>query len=223
LRLDKQLAEQILSSPWRILFDVTRLDRIKVWEVRLNDVLSEFSRTLRIQGYIDFNIAGIAVLSAATIHRIKTEKLLQGDVPPKPKVKPDISVLPPIELPLRPEVVTATIQEVVTALQRALTQAAREKTSTVPPPVQENRLILADFLVKIEEELGRFLERLAEIFSQRDMITFSELVKGLPRIEAAKTFILLLFAAARHVVFLSQTEDQNDLIVLKGVADGGGG
>jgi hypothetical protein len=55
------------------------------------------------------------------------------------------------------------------------------------------------------------------------MITFSELVKGLPRIEAAKTFILLLFAAARHVVFLSQTEDQNDLIVLKGVADGGGG
>jgi segregation and condensation protein A len=124
---------------------------------------------------------------------------------------------------LRPEVVTATIQEVVTALQRALAQAAREKTSTVPPPVQENRLILADFLVKIEEELGRFLERLAEIFSQRDMITFSELVKGLPRIEAAKTFILLLFAAARHVVFLSQTEDQNDLIVLKGVADGGGG
>jgi segregation and condensation protein A len=124
---------------------------------------------------------------------------------------------------LRPEVVAATIQEVVTALQRALAQAAREKTSTVPPPVQENRLILADFLVKIEEELGRFLERLAEIFSQRDMITFSELVKGLPRIEAAKTFILLLFAAARHVVFLSQTEDQNDLIVLKGVADGGGG
>jgi segregation and condensation protein A len=119
--------------------------------------------------------------------------------------------------------VAATIQEVVTALQRALAQAAREKTSTVPPPVQENRLILADFLVKIEEELGRFLERLAEIFSQRDMITFSELVKGLPRIEAAKTFILLLFAAARHVVFLSQTEDQNDLIVLKGVADGGGG
>jgi hypothetical protein len=85
LRLDKQLAEQILSSPWRILFDVTRLDRIKVWEVRLNDVLSEFSRTLRIQGYIDFNIAGIAVLSAATIHRIKLRSSCRATFRPSPK------------------------------------------------------------------------------------------------------------------------------------------
>jgi len=205
-----------------MLFDVTRLDKIKVWEVRLYEVLSEFSKALRKQGYIDFNIAGIAILSAATIHRIKTEKLLQGDVPPKPKPKPDITVLPPIELPLRPEVVATTIQEVVSALQKALIQAAREKTSTTPPPVQENRLILADFLVKIEEELGKFLVRLAEIFREREMIAFSELVKDQPRIEAAKTFILLLFAAARRLVLLTQPEYGDDFYVYRGEFDGKG-
>ncbi len=216
MRLDNQLAGQILSSPWRILFDITRLDRLKVWEVSLNEVLAGFSQALRTYGYIDLNLCGIAVLSAATIHRIKTEKLLQGDEPPKPKPKPEINVLPPIEMPFKPELMTATIQEIVTALQKALSQSISKKTEATHPQVQENRLVLAEFLVKIEEELEKFVEKLATIFNDKDTITFTQLVKDMSKLEAAKTFILLLFAAARRIVLLFQPDDGNDLYIIWG-------
>lgn len=206
----------VLASPWRILFDVTRLDRVKVWEVRLNEVLHEFSQALRRHGYIDLNLCGIAVLSAATIHRIKTEKLLQGDVPPKPKPKPEINVLPPIELPFKPELMTATIQEVVSALQKALTQSARRTSEAAPPQIQENRLVLTEFLVRIEEELEKFIAKLQTLFLKKDTISFSELVRDASKLEAAKTFILLLFAAARRVVYLYQADEHEELIVLRG-------
>jgi len=216
LRLDNGFAEQLMTAPWRILFDVTRLDRVKVWEVRLSEVLTEFAQVLRVQGYIDFNICGIAVHSAAIIHRIKSEKLLQADQPPKPKPKPEINIMPPIELPFKPELITATLQEIVTALQKALSQSGRSKTEAAPPQIMENRLILNEFIVKIEEELDKFLEKLREIFSVRTSITFSELVEGMPRLEAAKTFILLLFAAARRYVMLLQADEFSDLVILGG-------
>ncbi|MCS6785312.1 MAG: hypothetical protein NZ581_08990, partial [Candidatus Caldarchaeum sp.] len=158
----------------------------------------------------------IAVHSAAVIHRIKSEKLLQADEPPKPKPKPEINVLPPIELPLKPELLTATVQEIVTALQKALSQSARKKTEVIPPQIQENRLILDQFIVKIEEELDKFVEKLRHLFATRSSVYFSELVSGLPRLEAAKTFILLLFAAARRYVLLLQSDDASDLVVLPG-------
>ncbi|MCS7110139.1 MAG: hypothetical protein NZ956_01540 [Candidatus Caldarchaeum sp.] len=210
------MAEQLMTAPWRILFDVTRIDRIKVWEVRLAEVLNEFAKALRTQGYVDFNLCGIAVHSAAVIHRIKSEKLLQADEPPKPKPKPEISVLPPVELPFKPELLTATVQEIVTALQKALSQSARKKTEAIPPQIQENRLILDQFIVKIEEELDKFLEQLRHLFAIQSSVCFSDLVTGLPRLEAAKTFILLLFAAARRYVLLLQSDDASDLVVLPG-------
>ncbi|MEM4573453.1 MAG: hypothetical protein QXF45_02790 [Candidatus Caldarchaeum sp.] len=214
--LENDLAEQLMTAPWRILFDVTRIDRIKVWEIQLAEILYEFSRTLRSQGYIDFNLCGIAVHSAAVIHRIKSEKLLQGDVPPKPKPKPEITVLPPIELPFKPELMTATIQEIVTALQKALSQSTLKKANSVPPQIQENRIILNEFIVKIEEELDKFIEKLRILFGQRNSVSFSELVYGCSRLEAAQTFILLLFAAARRYVLLFQPEDAGDLVVIRG-------
>ncbi|MEM2114284.1 MAG: hypothetical protein QXS12_02405, partial [Candidatus Caldarchaeum sp.] len=148
-----------------------------------------------------------------------------GEAPPKPaadsasakpKPKPEINIMPPIELPFKPELITATLQEIVTALQKALSQSGRSKTEAAPPQIMENRLILNEFIVKIEEELDKFLEKLREIFSVRTSITFSELVEGMPRLEAAKTFILLLFAAARRYVMLLQADEFSDLVILGG-------
>ncbi|MEM2024665.1 MAG: hypothetical protein QXG69_07785, partial [Candidatus Caldarchaeum sp.] len=115
-------------------------------------------------------------------------------------------------------------QEIVTALQKALSQSADRKSETVPPQVQENRIVLAEFLVKIEEELERFVEKLYQIFQQTDMISFTQLVKDMSKLDAAKTFILLLFAAARKFVVLIQFDGADDLQILKGEvlgADGG--
>ncbi|MDJ0269659.1 MAG: hypothetical protein NXY59_03745 [Aigarchaeota archaeon] len=142
---------------------------------------------------------------------------MQQDEPPTPKPKPEMLIPPPIQLPFKPEVVTTTLQELVEALQEALIQAAQEKAKTTPPAVQKNRIALADFIVKIEKELGEFIEHLMRLLEERGSILFSELVRGKPKLEAAKIFILLLFAAARgYVLLLQQDESSPDLLIARG-------
>jgi segregation and condensation protein A len=193
---------------------VTRLERVKVWEIQLSTILREFTQMLRQQGYIDLNAAGIAILSAATIHRIKTEKLLAGDEPPAPHPKPELIIPPAIMLPVKPEVITSTIEELVHALKTALTQASSRQADTVQPQVVEHRLVLTDFLIKIEQELENFLALLDSLLAQRYSILFSEMVRGKSKIEAAKIFILLLFAAARGRVLLLQEDESEDLTIV---------
>ncbi len=202
------------ASPWKVLFDVTRLERVKVWEVELSTILREFTQMLRQSGYIDLNAAGIAILSAAIIHRIKTEKLLEGDEPPTPKPKLELFIPPAISLPVKPEVITSTIEELVKALKTALEQASVRQADTVQPEVEEHRLVLSDFLVKIEQELENFIAFLDSLLSERHSILFSELVNGKTKLEAAKIFILLLFAAARGRVLLLQDDGSEDLTIV---------
>ncbi|MEM1944500.1 MAG: hypothetical protein QW756_02400 [Nitrososphaerota archaeon] len=194
---------------------------MKVWEIQLTSILREFTQVLRQRGYVDLSAAGIAILSAATIHRVRTEKLLEGDEPPAPKPKPDLLIPQAITLPVKPEVITSTIEELVQALHKALSEASEKRADTIQPQVEEHRLILSDFLIRIEEELEEFLALLDSVLAQRATILFSELVRGKPKIEAAKIFILLLFAAARGRILLLQNDESPDMIVGgAGVVDG---
>jgi len=205
-----------MDSPWRILLDVTKLERIKVWEVQLTRVLRDFTKYLQERGYVDFNLCGIVVLSAATIHRIKTQRLLQQDSPPQPREAPNLIIPEPIQVPFKPETYTTTLRELVEALHEALMQVVTEKTSRTGYVVEESRVELAEFLINFEEELEKFIEEIRRILAERGSITFSELVKGKRKIDAAKTFILLLFAAARDVVILLQEEASQDIIITPG-------
>lgn len=205
-----------VESPWRILLDVTRIERIRVWEVQLTQVLRDFTKYLKEQGYVDFNLCGIVILSAATIHRIKTQKLLQQDSPPQPKEAPNLIIPEPIQVPFKPETYTTTLRELVDALHEALMQVVTEKTSRASYVVEESRVELTEFLVNFEEELEKFIEEIRRILAERGSITFSELVMGKRKIEAAKTFILLLFAAARDVVTLLQEETSQDIVITTG-------
>jgi hypothetical protein len=97
----------IWSDPrWRVLFDVTRLDRVKPWQIKLVEVLRALMEELEKIGLIDLNSCGVAAYSAATIHRMKTELLLKADKPRS--VEDDLRrgimvVPPPIDLPCMPE------------------------------------------------------------------------------------------------------------------------
>jgi len=148
-----------MDSPWRILLDVTKLERIKVWEVQLTRVLRDFTKYLQERGYVDFNLCGIVVLSAATIHRIKTQRLLQQDSPPQPREAPNLIIPEPIQVPFKPETYTTTLRELVEALHEALMQVVTEKTSRTGYVVEESRVELAEFLINFEEELEKSSRR----------------------------------------------------------------
>jgi chromatin segregation and condensation protein Rec8/ScpA/Scc1 (kleisin family) len=58
--------------------------------------------------------------------------------------------------------------------------------------------------------------RLADMVKGQGIIEFTKLVRGLPRIEAIRTFILLLFLAQDGLVSLWQNEETEEIYIAVG-------
>lgn len=210
------MAEKIItiwSDPkWKILFDVTRIDRVKPWEVNLVSIIRALIEELEKLEIIDLNPCGIALYSAATIHRMKTEKLLKLDTPSQPKEKPQLIIPQPIDLPVPPEFMVLTIQELVSSLEAVLYH--KVKVANMPEQLQAfTELNFEDYLVKLEERIEEFIETLKHILLEYEQIEFKTLIGGSDRLEAVRKFILLLFAAARGVVEVFQDEGTGKIMV----------
>ncbi len=167
---------------------------------------------------LDLNSCGVAAYSAATIHRMKTELLLKADKPKpvdKEKIRELMIVPPPVDLPCMPEFMITTINELVQALRSIFMKPEKKNGG------EEEKMLLEvfdvkldEFLVRIEERLEEFLEGLRRIFGDKEIIDPKDIFSGVDRLEAARRFILLLFAAAKGVVELIE-DDEHRLIAVK--------
>ena len=217
----------IWSDPrWRILFDVTKLNRVKPWQIRLVEMIRALMEELERRSFLDLGSCGVAACSAATIHRMKTELLLKAD---RPRVEDGgrerevLVVPPPVDLPCMPEFMVVTVNELIRALKEIFSKANRKNDGG-----EEEKALLAvfdvkidEFLVKLEERLEEFLDGLRRIFGDKEIIGLSEVFEGVDKLEAARRFILLLFAAARGVVELIE-DDEFKLIAVKWNGGSGG-
>jgi len=195
---------------WRVLFDVTKLDRVKPWQIKLVEVIRALMEELEKYEKLDLNSCGIAAYSAATIHRMKTERLLKADIPSvenRRKITENLVVPPPVDLPYMPEFMITTIGELVQALRSLFLKTKRKKDDGEGIILDVFDVKMDDFLVKIEERLEEFLQGLQRIFGDKEIIDVSNLFMGVDRLEAARRFILLLFAAAKGVVELIEDEE----------------
>ncbi|MEM2189182.1 MAG: hypothetical protein QXG35_07620 [Nitrososphaerota archaeon] len=217
----------IWSDPrWRVLFDVTRLDRVKPWQIKLVEVLRALMEELGRIGIMDLSSCGVAAYSAATIHRMKTELLLKADRPraADDEFKREIMIVPPpIDLPCMPEFMVVAVGELIQALKDALSRSGQRGDGR-----EDEKALLAvfdveldEFLVKLEERLEEFLEGLWRIFGGKEIIDLRSIFDGVDRLEAARRFILLLFAAARGDIELIEDEEHK-LIAVKLNARSGG-
>ena len=195
------------NPEWRVLFDVTRLERVKPWQVKLAEIIESLMKELKNIGMIDFHSCGVAAFSAATIHRMKTERLLKFDIPRTPKERPNMTLPPPVNLPLIPDFMITTMNELIEALQNLLAKSRREKVKEERPPLEGFDVKLDEFLVKLEEELENFISTLRGRFESCEFISLSELIEDGDRLEVARRFILLLFTAARGLVEFVHDDD----------------
>ena len=195
------------NPEWRVLFDVTRLERVKPWQVKLAEIIESLMKELKNIGMIDFHSCGVAAYSAAIIHRMKTERLLKFDIPRTPKERPNMTLPPPVNLPLIPDFMITTMNELIEALQNLLARSRREKVKEERPPLEGFDVKLDEFLVKLEEELENFISTLRRRFESREFISLSELIEDGDRLEVARRFILLLFTAARGLVEFVHDDD----------------
>jgi chromatin segregation and condensation protein Rec8/ScpA/Scc1 (kleisin family) len=202
-------AERAVTD-WRLLLNPAELRRFRPWSVKLIPLISQLAEVVRGLS-ITLSQAGVAIYTAAVIHREKSERIDEQEQTRRFE-RPDLFVPPPIEIPLRGDVLTLTLLDVVRELMGVL-----EKMSGGPQSGKFEQINvdikLDDYLVKIEEEFGEFLEELMALLSSSPEFPLEELIRGLSRLEAVKRIILLLFAASRGYVDVLQDELTGRVIV----------
>ncbi|MBI3858846.1 MAG: hypothetical protein HY296_01190 [Thaumarchaeota archaeon] len=212
-------ASLLSRPPLNVLIDPTLARKKSPWEINLSELLKMFLEAITKTDIVDMRAAGTAVLSSATIYRLKVETLFLFERLRAQK-RPFDSSEPPqlIVMPFRYEVYSTNIEELFDELGRILQEIVTEDQGgpgpaqmlvpELPPPNLE------DYVISLQSLLSEFRGILVERLRATGKTRLSELIKGLSPIDAARVFILLLFAANSGEVVINQEETDDDALVV---------
>ena len=201
--------------PLSILFEIHRLEKIMPWDVNISFLLKTFLEEMEHRGEVDFRASGVALDSSSTIYLMKTKLLLKLEEPPPPPKSPPDFVPPPMFLPLRYELSSTTLENLLNVLDEVL-RGESIRPPPLPQPILPTPEIIPPidlYLLEIEEHMKIVYSQLCQLAGKGDLIGFSKLVAGLEKLEAVKTFIILLFLAQRGKIGLWQEEDTEELYI----------
>jgi chromatin segregation and condensation protein Rec8/ScpA/Scc1 (kleisin family) len=172
-------------------------------------------------GQVDFRASGVALDSSALIYLMKSKLLLKLEEPPAPPRTPPDFLPPPLFLPLRHELTSTTIRNLLEVLDDVLKGEKLihlEKTvaASVLPSPSEILPQLDLYLMEIELQMQKLHDSLSERVKGQGIIEFSALIKGAARLEAIRTFILLLFLAQDGKISLWQNEETEEIYITIG-------
>jgi chromatin segregation and condensation protein Rec8/ScpA/Scc1 (kleisin family) len=210
-----------LRPPINILFDISRLEKLTPWNVNIAFLLRQFLIEMDRLGKTDFRASGVALDSSALIYLMKAKLLLTLQDPPAPPKAPGDFVPPPLFLPLRHELTSTTIQHLLAVLDEVLKGEKmppfdRAVSHPVLPQASDLMPQFDQFMAELASQMDKLYARLLEMVKGAGIIEFATLVKGIPRIEAVRTFILLLFLAQDGLVSLWQNEETEETYIAVG-------
>lgn len=209
------------NPPWNILFELNRLRNIKPWDINISFLLSSFLEEMEKSGQVDFRASGVAVDSSSTIYLMKSKLLLKLEEPPAPplRVQPDF-LPPPLSLPFRYELTSTTIHHLLQVLDEVLKGervfALKPRVEPVLPPPSEFLPPVDVYMMEIEKQMGKLRRFLLRLSKESTPILFSKVVAGLKKLEAIKTFIVLLFLAQKGDLNLWQDPELNEIYITFG-------
>jgi segregation and condensation protein A len=214
-----------LQPPWDILFNIQRLQKINPWNINIAFLLLSFLEEMERRANIDFRASGIALDSSAFIYLLKSNLLLKLEKPPSTPPKSTVDFIPPPLIPpLRYELTTTTLQNLLEALDEALRSekmlSLKAPQKPILPPSEIIPTISA-YLMEIEDRIKDLLSKMRLLAERGEIITFSKLVNGLDKIEMIRIFIILLFMAQRGKVTLWQHEEFGEIYITLNSNSGG--
>jgi len=200
-----------LLPPWNILFEFHKLEKLTPWNVNIAYLLTTFLEHMEKTGQVDFRASGVALDSSALIYLMKSKLLMKLEEPPQPPKAPQDFLPPPLFLPLRHELTSTTIRNLLEVLDDVLKgeKLIRFEKAVAEPILPTPSEILPQldlYLMEIEVQMEKLYASLSERVKGAGLIEFSALIKGMRRLEAIRTFILLLFLAQDRRVNLWQDE-----------------
>jgi len=203
------------QPPLSILFEIHKLEKIMPWDVNISYLLTTFLEEMEHRGKVDFRASGMALDSSSTIYLMKTKLLLKLEEPPPPPKSPPDFVPPPMFLPLRYELSSTTLENLLNVLDEVL-RGESIRTPPPPQPILPAPEIIPPvdlYLLEIDKHMKNIYTQLCQLAGKGELIGFSRLVAGLEKLEAVKTFIILLFLAQRGKIGLWQEEDIEELYI----------
>jgi len=210
-----------MRPPWNILFDISRLEKLTPWNVNIAYLLRSFLTEMEKAGKVDFRASGVALDSSALIYLMKSKLLLTLQEPPiPPKVTSDF-VPPPLFLPLRHELTSTTIHHLLEVLDEVLKGEKplimdRVVPTRVLPEASDLMPQFDKFIAELQTQMDKLYARLSEMVKGQGIVAFSSLIKGVERIDAVRTFILLLFLAQKGLIGLWQDEETEEIFIAIG-------
>jgi chromatin segregation and condensation protein Rec8/ScpA/Scc1 (kleisin family) len=210
-----------MRPPWNILFEFHKLEKLTPWNINIAYLLTTFLEEMEKSGQIDFRASGVALDSSALIYLMKSRLLLKLEEPPQPPKAPQDFLPPPLFLPLRHELTSTTIRHLLEVLDDVLKGEKLfhlEKTVAEPilPTPSEILPQIDYYLMEIELQMDKLYKSLLERVKGAGIIEFSALTRGVTRLEAVRTFILLLFLAQDERVELWQDEESEEIYISVG-------
>lgn len=210
-----------MFPPWNILFEFNKLEKLTPWNINIAYLLVSFLREMERTGKVDFRASGVALDSSALIYLMKSKLLLRLEEPPLLQKTPADFMPPPLFLPLRHELTSTTISNLLQVLDEVLKgeKLVRfDKTITEPilPMASDVLPALDMYLMQIEVQMEKLYARLLDMVKGNGIVEFSSLVRGMRRLEAIRTFILLLFLAQDVKVNLWQNEETEEIYIAVG-------
>jgi chromatin segregation and condensation protein Rec8/ScpA/Scc1 (kleisin family) len=211
-----------LHPPWNILFEFHRLEKLTPWNINIAYLLTTFMEEMEKTGLIDFRASGVALDSSALVYLMKSRLLLKLEEPPPPPKPPQDFLPPPLFLPLRHELTSTTIRHLLEVLDDVLKGEKfvhfEKAAEPILPAPSEIFPQLDIYLMEIELQMEKLYASLSERVKGTGIIEFSTLMKGVGRLEAIRTFILLLFLAQDGRVNLWQNEESEEIYVVVDIA-----
>jgi len=205
------------TPPWNILFELHRLANLRPWDISITFLLTTFLEEMEKRGQVDFRASGVALDSSATIYLMKSRLLLKLEEPPPPPKVPLDSVPPPLFLPVRYELTSTTVQELLKVLDEVLKGeslfALKPRTEPILPSPSEILPPVDMYLVEIEKQMENLFQTLLKHAVKGKVAVFSKIIEGLSKLEAIKTFIVLLFLAQKGDVGLWQDETLTEIYI----------
>jgi chromatin segregation and condensation protein Rec8/ScpA/Scc1 (kleisin family) len=210
-----------LRPPWNILFEINKLEKLTPWNVNIAYLLRSFLTEMEKAGKVDFRASGVALDSSALIYLMKSKLLLTLQEPPAPPKAPGDFVPPPLFLPLRHELTSTTIKHLLDVLDEVLKgekpiHLDKVVVQPVLPEVSDLLSLFDQFIAEIEVQMNKLYARLCDMVKGAGIVEFSTLIRGIARIDAVRTFILLLFLAQDGRVSLWQNEETEEIYIAVG-------
>ncbi|MBN2336187.1 hypothetical protein JXL21_11555 [Candidatus Bathyarchaeota archaeon] len=213
--MSKKEKPYYLRQPWDVLFRENKLDKVSPWNVNLVLLLATLLEEMEKTG-IDFRLAGTAIHSSVLIYLKKAELLLKMEELPQPEeAREDVYLPPALPLPFRFEHTTTTVNDLIEALEKALTERSRTlkpKLPVLPMPIPDF-LDAEQYLLEIESRSDDLLEEIRWRYDRGGEIKLTQLVFGQDWVEIVRIFMMLLFLAQRLKINLLQDEEELDILI----------